>query len=189
LRLEITVKRVPTLVAVALSLSTSCADPKEVATLKKQASELETSVEALKASVKQLEEKRSFDDLLKNFDSVAYLTPGTAGYSVIETDIGRVTVMLADVQPYANGSRITLQFGNLLSATIDGAKAKLEWGSVDDKGNPRNDSAHSRQIDFSNSLRAGAWTNVPVVLEGVPPTDLGFVRVRDMTHTGIKLAR
>jgi hypothetical protein len=97
--------------------------------------------------------------------------------------------MLVNVQPYANGTRVTLRFGNLLSATINGAKAKLEWGSVDAKGSPKNESAQSREVSFTESLRAGAWTNVQVVLEGVPATELGFVRVRDLTHVGINLLR
>lgn len=182
--------RLPLVVLVVLaSLSSSCADPKQVSALDKRASELEADVQTLKASVKQLEQQKSFDELFKDLNAVAYLTPGTEGYSVIETDLGRVTVMLVNVQPYANGSRVTLRFGNLLNATINGAKAKLEWGSVDSKGSPQNESARSRDVSFTESLRAGGWTNVPVVLEGVPATELGFVRVRDLSHTGISLAR
>jgi uncharacterized protein DUF3251 len=127
--------------------------------------------------------------LTKNWDAIAYLTPGGEGYTVIQTDLGRVTVKLVNVQPYANGSRVTIQFVNLMSATINGAKAQLEWGSVDNKGSPKNESAKSREVKFGEDLRAGAWTNVQVVLEGVPPTDLGFVRVRDFTHAGITLLR
>jgi hypothetical protein len=120
-------------------------------------------------------------------DEVAYLTPGEEGYSVVKSDIGAITVSLKDVKPYANGSRITLQFGNILNATITGVKAKLEWGSVDAKGIPKNETQKSREITFSKSLRSGSWTKISVVLERVPPSDLGFVRVRELKHTGIIL--
>lgn len=184
-------RRLPLLMVLTAmaQLSVSCADPKQVTALEKRASELEAEIQTLKTSVKELEQEKSFDELLKGFETVAYLTPGSEGYSVIQTDLGRVTVMLVNVQPYANGSRVTLRFGNLLSAAINGAKAKLEWGSVDEKGSPRNEVAKSRDVSFTESLRAGAWTNVQVVLEGIPATELGFVRVRDLTHTGISLAR
>lgn len=174
---------------VSAGFSVSCADPKEVRALEKRVSALDVEVQTLKDSVKQLEDQKSVDELLKGIEAVAYLTPGSEGYSVIQTDLGRVTVMLVNVQPYANGSRVTLRFGNLLSAAINGAKAKLEWGSVNEKGSPKNEVAKSRDVSFSESLRAGAWTNVQVVLEGIPATELGFVRVRDLTHTGITLSR
>src|SRR6267143_1556607 len=90
-------------------------------------------------------------------------------------------------QAYANGSRVTLKFGNLMSATINGAKAKLEWGSVDEKGRPKTGTERSREVTFNESLRAGAWTNVSIVLDAVPPTALGFVRVKEMSHTGISV--
>ena len=93
------------------------------------------------------------------------------------------------MQPYANGSKVALQFGNLTSATINGAKAKIEWGSVDEKGSPKNEGARSREVTFEKSLSAAAWTTVPIVLEGVPPSELGFVRVREVSHRGISLSR
>ncbi|MBI1748057.1 MAG: DUF3251 domain-containing protein [Acidobacteria bacterium] len=177
------------IIVAAAGMAPGCADPKAVAALEKRATDLEAQVTTLKSSVEALERDKSFDKFLKDIDSIAYLTPGSDGYSTIQTDLGRVTVMLVNVQPYANGTRVTLCFGNLLSAAINGAKATLEWGAVDEKGTPKNDSARSREVKFAESLRAGAWTNVQVVLEGVPPTDLGFVRVKDMTHTGISLIR
>jgi hypothetical protein len=120
---------------------------------------------------------------------MAYLTPGSDGYSVVRTDLGPVTVSLIDVQPYANGSRVTLKIGNTTSATINGAKATLEWGNVDAKGLPNNENAKSRDVSFTESLTRGSWTTVRVVLDRVPPAALGFVRVKNILHTGISLLR
>ena len=178
-----------TLIVVVAAMSQACADQKQVDALAKRASDIEVQLSALKASVETLQHDQSLDKFLRNADSVAYLTPGSEGYTAVQMDLGRVTVNLVNVVPYANGTRVTLRFGNLLSATINGAKATLEWGSVDDKGSPKNENARSREVKFAESLRAGAWTNVQVVLEGVPPNEFGFLRVRDMTHTGISLNR
>jgi len=145
--------------------------------------------ESLKSELQSIKSEQSFNEFLRGLDEVAYLTPGEEGYSVVKTNIGAITVSLKDVKPYANGSRITLQFGNILNATITGVKAKLEWGSVDAKGIPKNETQKSREITFSKSLRSGSWTNISVVLERVPPSDLGFVRVRELQHTGIILLR
>ena len=59
-----------------------------------------------------------------------------------------MTVDLADIRPYANGSRATLRFGNATSAALTGLKATVDWGTVDAKGSPNNDEAKSKEITF-----------------------------------------
>jgi Protein of unknown function (DUF3251) len=88
----------------------------------------------------------------------AYLTPGDGLYQVIEFDLGRLTVALDDVQPYANGSRVTLRFGIPASASLVTPSADLEWGArgAGDR--------QSRHVEFSKDLLPGAWTRV-----GLPP--------------------
>jgi hypothetical protein len=146
-------------------------------------------VAALRAEITDLKKKREFDDLVKLWDKVAYLTPGAEGYSAVRFDLGVLTVQLADVKPYANGSKVTLRFGNTLSSSITGLKATVEWGKVDDKGAPDNDNAKSKDMTFVETLKGGAWTPISVVLDGIPPAQLGFVRVSNVSHTGIQLLR
>lgn len=165
-----------------------CASEADLGTLDKKLSDLKLEVQNLKATVDRIDRERSFDQLSRDFGKVAYLTPGSEGYSVIETDLGRITVQLIDVQPYANGSRVGLRFGNITDATIMGLSGTVEWGSVDKNGSPQNDQEQSREMKFGE-LRAGGWTSSQLVLEGVPPAQLGFVRIRDITHTGIRLQR
>jgi hypothetical protein len=96
---------------------------------------------------------------------------------------------LKDVRPYANASRITLRFGNVTNATLNDVKATIEWGLVNATGTPLNDEAKSKEVTFEKSLRPGVWTDVDVVLEGTPPTNVGFFRVRDVSNKGIVLYR
>jgi outer membrane murein-binding lipoprotein Lpp len=166
---------------------TSSATQLEAASTK--VSELGTQVEALRKRIDTLEKDQELTEWLRDGEAIAYLTPADSGYSVIRTNLGYLTVQIQDVQPYANGSRVILQFGNLSSARINRAKAKLEWGVMDANGSPRNDAARSRDIELTDVLRSGAWTNVPVVLDGVPPASLGFVRVRNFEGNQISLFR
>lgn len=161
----------------------------EAAALQKKTDDLQSQVKALNETVDKLERDASLDKFIRDSEGIAYLTPGAEGYSVIDSDIGRFTVQLMNVQAYASGTKVTLRFGNLTSATIDGAKVTIEWGRVDEKGNPKNDEARSREVTFNEALRAGAWTEVPVVLDGVPAQEFGFVRLRDMSHRGIRLLK
>lgn len=149
-------------------------------------------LDALKSEVAELKEKQNqddFDRMFKDFDRIAYLQPGDTGYSTLRYDLGALTVQLADVSPYANGSKVSLRFGNPLASTVNGLKTTIDWGHTDEKGAPDNASAKSKEFTFTDSLRSGSWTTVSLVLEGVPPAELGFVRVKNVSHTGIQLNR
>ncbi len=161
----------------------------QVTKLESQVNNLDSKVTTLEAEVKQLNEQISMSKVFKDIEGIAFMTPGTDGYSIIKSDLGSLTVSLTNIQPYANGSKVTLQFGNLTAATIDGLKTTLEWGSLDKDGLPNNQEAKSREVIFNESLPSGSWTNSQVVLEGIPPIELGFVRLRDVGHRGVKLRR
>ena len=147
----------------------------------------EARLDSLAFEVAELRSRALVGDLERANEESAYLTPGADGYSVVRMDIGRLTVSLANVQGYANGTRVTLLFGNPTSARIEGLSARLEWGKVDAEGAPLNDKAHLRDVTFMEALRPGAWTKMRVVLEGVPPDAFGFLRVSNVKHRAIYL--
>ena len=48
----------------------------------------------------------------------------------------------------------------------------------------------TRDMQFQGSLPAGSWEGVKSEsLEGVPPAELGFVRLHEVSHQGINLRR
>jgi hypothetical protein len=176
-------------------LSFGCAQKSETDALRSQLADSTTQLtkvqeelDALKEQVTELRQKVNWTEVTEDWDRIAYLTPGDEGYSTVGFDLGTLTVQLTDVKPYANGSKVTLRFGNTLSSSINGLKATIDWGRVKAGGGPDNDSQKSKDASFVQTIRAGAWTAVSIVLEGVPPTELGFVRVSKVSHTGIRLA-
>ena len=116
---------------------------------------VETQLTLLQTRITSIETRQFRDDL--NDRSVAYLTPGSEGYQVIESGLGQFTVSLSNVEAYANGSRVTLTFGNLTTATIRDPKVTVEWGTTDSKGIADNQSQRSRSVEFTRELRPGAW--------------------------------
>jgi hypothetical protein len=165
-----------------LLLAAGCADERQEA-LQAKLGRLEAANAALAAQLKnvELQAERAASE------RVVFLKPEDSGYSVLKLDLGNITVRITDVQPYATGSKVSLQFGNLTSARIDGLRAQLEWGRVDDSGAAQNDKAKSRQVEFTEPLAPGAWTQAELVLAGVPPDELGFVRLKEVDHSGIGL--
>jgi hypothetical protein len=180
---------IPLTFLVSLFLCIGCADRSHPAAVEKQIEDLRGTVSELKREVEDLKRGQSLSRFISEAEGIAYLTPSSEGYSVVQTDLGRITISLENIQAYANGSRVTLRFGNLTSATINGVNATVEWGCVDAHGAPINDAARSRKVTLEQSLRAGAWTDITLALENVPPTSLGFIRVKEIGHRGISLLR
>lgn len=162
----------------------ACEDGSKPEDLSAKVYALEVENQDLKRQLAELSTKQ----LMSDWDHIAHLTPGDTGYSVVKFDLGSITVRMSDIQPYANGSKVTLVFGNLTSAHINGVKANIEWGKSTKDGTPDNSTIKSREISFAETLRPAAWNTVNVVLEGVPPQDLGFVRLKNIRHEGIRLS-
>lgn len=147
-------------------------------------------IDALTKEVEDLRKRQAQDEWTRFMDElkgVVYLRPGDDGYSVIHYDLGVLTVRLDDVSPYANGAKVRLRFGNPLASTVNGLRCTIEWGQVDENGSSIASTTKSKELSLSEEMRSGAWTDVQVVLESIPPEQLGFVRVKEITHSGIRL--
>jgi len=144
---------------------------------------------AMQEKINKMEERISdleSDKFWADIGKVAYLTPASSGYSTINFDLGTLTVKMKDVQPFANAARVTLEFGNTLGSTIMGLKAKVEWGTVDAKGLPDKELG-SKEITMDKDIQSASWNKIIVTLENTDPKNLGYIRVKNVTHTGIKL--
>ncbi len=160
--------------------------------LRVQTGEMKAELDALADSIEDLrvaQVEHEIKILVQSFSRVAFLEPEKTSHAIVRFDLGLVTVKLVDVKPYANGSKVTLQFGNVLAAPINGLNATVEWGRIDEKGNPASEPSGSRNLTLTETLRTGAWTSTSVVLEGLPATELGFVRIKDVAHSDIALSR
>lgn len=148
---------------------------------------LRVRVDSLEAQLLDAKLDIGFQKLRDGARHVAYLTPGSDGYSSVSADIGTLTFTIANVQPYASGSRVSLRIGNPTAAQIDGLSFEADWGKTDSAGGPI--PGKSREVKLETSLRNGSWTTVPIVLEGTPPGELGYIRLRNITHASIQLLR
>lgn len=153
------------------------------------AESIDSEIQDIKEEVFDLKRQLTLTKLEKKFGEIAYLTPGSTGYSTVNFDLGTLTVSINNVTTYANGARVTLQFGNPLSSTINGLNLKIDYGEVNSTGGANNDTSRTKELTFTEALISGSWTNVDIVLEGFSPSRLGFVRVHSVSHTGIRLSK
>jgi len=146
-------------------------------------------IDSLSKRIDSLASDIRIERTISTFDEEAFLKPGDGGYAVVKTNLGVLTFRLQNVQQYANGSRVELQVGNVTSATITGLNISVDYGPTDTAGIAVFSEEKSKKVTFSESLPAGSWTTLPVVLDNVPPSNLGFVRIYDVSHQGIRLLK
>lgn len=183
---------------VSYAVSTAGCKDARVDSLQEQLAKQEDKIELLEVAQDELETqlldatrsitKLQVENIFVEMDKIAYLTPGSGGYSTIRFDLGILTADIEDIRPYGNGSKVTISFGNPLACTINGLKMSIDYGEVNEDGTPDNDSARQKDVTVSESMKSASFTDVELVLEGVPANSLGFVRLKDVSHVGIRLS-
>jgi hypothetical protein len=122
-------------------------------------------------------------DLRLQVGSVAHLRPQSHNFTPIASSIGVVTVSIQDVSPFADGSRVRLQFGNPTYADINRFEFTVSYGP----GEYRGAGDKTDTLQFTQHLRAGTWTNVNADLAGVSPSQLGHVTILSFQASNISL--
>lgn len=127
----------------------------------------------------------NLDGIVNSMEKTAFLTTGETGYSNVRFDLGTLTVALENVTDFANGSKVVLRFGNPLSSDIEGLNLTIDYGEVGFDRKPIFETSKTKKVKFSDTLKPGSWTFVDTVLDGLPSSKLGYVRIREVSHTGI----
>jgi len=116
------------------------------------------------------------------------------GFQRVDTSLGTTLVVLDDVQPFADGSRIELHIGNMTNGNLAKVTLKVMWNSKEPVEPPETATAderaaydeafvkwlegeRSKDVELTQSLSRGAWTVVTTNVPGVPPDELGYVRI------------
>ena len=130
---------------------------------------------------------RDLNNQSDNNHQSVFLTPGTRDYATIKFDLGVLTVSIVNILPYNNGVNVTLQFGNPLSVSIDGLKATIEFGRLDEEGKPVIGEMIIKEVTFDQSLNSGSMTNVSFILDDIPYEEFDFLKISNLSHNAIRL--
>jgi hypothetical protein len=145
-------------------------------------------LEAQEKRISELETKLLIQSFEIDANKSVILKPSSTGYSVIKSDLGFLTVQIVDASQFANSTRVKLKFGNPLGTSINGLKGTYEWGTVNDKGYIK-DVLGTTEISLNETIFAGSWTNATITLEGLDVKTLGYLKLSNLSHTGIMLNR
>jgi len=110
------------------------------------------------------------------------LIPGSEGYQVIRHQLGSATLSLKEIKVHEKGSAISLEIGNLTSVNLTGATMEMGYQDPSEPSVER-----SLNYDVKKTLEAGKATKVTLVLEGVKPSAITYIRISNFQPKGVSL--
>lgn len=140
----------------------------KISSLENQISQLQTDLSTLN------------DQISKDNKSYAIFTPGSVGYSIVQSNVGYFVVSLERLTKYANGYRATFNIGNPTLITYNGIRVHVEFGRSYSKDMSFSDwmnSLNSEDLIVNKQILPGVWNNVSVVLSPASPSDTGFISI------------
>lgn len=138
--------------------------------------DLKKANEALKlevAGVKFENSINSYSISLQSLENKPELSLTDKSYSTVRTRLGIFLVSVANVTAYANGVKVALEVGNPQYMSYAGMKLKFTWN----KAGGEESTEQSKEIEIPQTLRAGAWNKVDVVLSPAKTDDIENVRI------------
>lgn len=159
--------------------SAACEKPR-VESLEREVARLK---QALDQQQKEFEAERDAVGNLLDAGETVTLKPADQSYNALWHDLGVFTIELVEVTPTESGSRVKLRLGNLLSAAVNNVEATIEWGQDPDES----PAPYSERRSLGRVLAQGSWSEVSLDLDGVPPPQLGYVRVSEVTIGSVSL--
>jgi hypothetical protein len=111
-------------------------------------------------------------------------------YQRLDTDNGFFLVSVEEAVPYLNGYKIHLSIGNPSYATYKNYTLKVRWSKAYDWGkytqtsyDEWNKRIQEKEISFPDSLEAGAWNGVDLILAPVNADQLEYLMLSMSTST------
>jgi hypothetical protein len=146
-------------------------------------------VQELRASLDR-EVNHLNDELITRFPGeFVLLDPALPNeFHLLQKDGKLLFVELESVEPYLDGVRVALKIGNPLSASFVGFVVSARWEKRRDFRTTEGykiweKSFHTwMEKTFTDTLGAGSWTRVQMVLPNTPPAEFGSLQVKIETH-------
>lgn len=164
------------------TLLVSCNEDSRVADLGERLRLAEEEIKSLHSDMIALKIDREFEEY-------TFLRPSEPDFSAMNLSVGRITVAVKNVEAYADGCKVTLQFGNPLFSKINGVNFDVEYGSLNDAGVFDSASKKTKKITLSEPLQSGAWTDSVIILDGIRPDKLGQLKIYNPSIVGLGLIR
>lgn len=156
----------------------------EVARLNQSIETFEAKLEEQRKALSSLQVRARWFSIRQ---SVVVFDASSEGFQRVDTDLASFAVSIADLKPYGDGTKLTINIGNISGADFDGVKLKLRCGRrlpAGEDGSPNLEDVDKPQYqpiekehNVLSRVKSGSWNPNSVILPNVKPDELDFVSV------------
>jgi Protein of unknown function (DUF3251) len=169
-------------------------DKNKITALEAKVKKLEDAVTVLQLQIETTEGRVSLaESSIRDLEpaKLVEFDPSVSSYQKLDGSLGAFAVSVEDVRQFADGVRVTLNLGNLTSATYSGATLILEYGPRAPSEEEMKDPAAAREWlgalqrkeeNLTASLLPGRWNPVKVTLPKIDEKTFGYLSVRIRTN-------
>jgi hypothetical protein len=117
----------------------------------------------------------------------AEFDPADEGFQRIDSNVASFAVSIGNLQPYGDGSKLTVKIGNPSAATFSNAKLHVKYGPrYPEIENPKfaekfaevDSKVRTKEIALIKEIVGASWNPNQIILPGVKPDTLGYVQIR-----------
>ena len=156
----------------------ACAQQTEVRQMKSEVGSLNQQMTQLTDQTVKLTQQNALN--AKSTTGV-YLLPGSNTPARLNSQLGNLQMSLSGVTAEANGSRAMLIIKGESTHPLPAFTGKVEWGQIQGTtDNYQEVNVHTQQFNAPASVLAPSDISIPLLLSGLSPEQLGFVRIHDI---------
>lgn len=162
------------------ALLNGCAAPPSASTraLHGEVGQLNQQVSQLTRQASALEQQ---NQLNSHSTQGAWLLPAANTRVELQSLAGPLMLSLTRIEAEASGTRALLTLRAAGDRPLQSLRMQVEWGELDAAtGKPLSAGALSQIIEVRNALLPKSEQPVPLRLSGLPPEQLGYVRIHDV---------
>jgi hypothetical protein len=161
-------------------------DQKDATFSLERLSRIEARLDKIERDQKIVDERHDFTEKFLGFridgleNQGAIVSTDNQDFGVAHTRYGTFTVAAEKVEPYLDGYKITLRFGNLSAAMFGGAKVTVDWGP--------NGLGSEREYQVPLNFLPGRYTEYEFALTPAKAADVKEITVSlDFTQVTLNL--
>ena len=165
------------LVGSLFSLS-ACAQQSEVRQMHQSVSTLNKEMNQLNQETVKITQQNSLN--VKSTSGV-YLLPGSNTPARLNSQIGTLRMSLINIAPNAAGTRVTLRIQGESNDPLPAFSGTVEYGQIQGTtDNFQEVNVQNQLINAPACVLAPSDVDIPLLLNGMTPDRLGFVRIHDI---------
>ncbi|WP_338534380.1 DUF3251 domain-containing protein [Leclercia adecarboxylata] len=156
----------------------ACAQQSEVRQMNQSISSLNTTMNKLNQETVKITQQNALN---AKSTSGVYLLPGSNTPARLNSQIGTLRMSLVNVAPNADGTRATLRIQGESNDPLPAFSATVEWGQIQGTTDSFQElNVQTQLINAPASILAPSDVDIPLQLNGLPPDQLGFIRIHDI---------